>query len=146
MILWKTSIGNLKYYLARFPSNNFYTSTSPVKSPLEARGEAALGATLMLQHQAVLAGIWSGVKNLEPQIAQRFRHARGVLVVALISEADITNPDVQVPQKMYQNAWIGGAGNDYPAVAGSYALTPSLIPGSPSGWHNTYAHIWASKN
>ena len=99
----------------------------------------------MLQNQAVLFGIWSGIKNIEPQIAQRLRSAAGLLIVALISEVNITNPDVGVPQRMYQSVWIGGDGNNYQSVVRIYESTSSLIPGSASGWHNTYAYFWATK-
>ncbi len=145
MYLWKTSIGGLKYYLARFPDSNFYTSTTPVNSQLEARAEAALGISILLQHQAVLFGIWNGVKSLEPQVARRLRGAKGVLIVALISEANIVNPDVQVPQKMYQTAWIGEAGSSYRSAVNIYESKSKLLPGSPANWHNTYAYIWATK-
>jgi hypothetical protein len=158
-VKWKTSPAGIHYSIYRLFPNVIYRSGSPVKNHGEAVSELALTASTWAQHQSLMNRFWSGILDMEPQIAKAMGPQKdGVLIVGLIAESEIVNPDAGVPSRLFKAIYMSDTGASYDAVmaknaaqnrkgpsisAPKFPRPPHEMP--PKGFVHNFAHIWAHR-
>lgn len=166
MYFWKYSEkSSIFYYIVKTPEQMMYHSSAPVSTRGEVGAEILLGSVVQANNLAVFYSMWNqGILPLENQIVALFKQSNsfekdlnefnvktafnfdksGVLIVATVKEATFTNPEVGVPQRVYQSAYIGGLNFDRETAIKFFESKPKLSPSSKA-WKTVYYYIWATK-